>query len=382
MRNEDAYFVRFRDALDNDNRPGYAILFADIVGSTEMKSRGELTWLPTMGKFYDVVSDAVGESEGRVVKYLGDGVVAAFNDTVAENAINAAIRIQEQLEELRHENRIICHCSIGISTGKPVEYAGPGGLSDLIGATVDLSARMCSAAAANAVWVDLDTVHSANISRISSKIGKASNRKPADYLSGNESVNLKGLNTVEYNEIIWSNSGFGVRGSVVTDMVEGRTPTNSSEPIDKLNAPSKKLPEERNWQAGQVKRWDPQKGQGFLNASKSNRDYFFLQYACIEGHSLKTGEDVAFLPRPPVREGRNEIAACVAPMGVEMQAKVEGVPEGKNFAFVSIYDRNGNRGLLFTPLQNGQKLTRGESVIIEVNHGRTGPIAQLAENKS
>jgi class 3 adenylate cyclase len=65
-----SYFGLFRQALDEGERPSKVIVFADIVGATEMKARGEVTWLPTVGKFYDVVEAAVRKTGGQVVKYL------------------------------------------------------------------------------------------------------------------------------------------------------------------------------------------------------------------------------------------------------------------------------------------------------------------------
>lgn len=120
--NTKTYFSYFRESLDHWERPSRVIIFVDIVGSTEMKAKGEVAWLPTVGKFYDVVIESVRATGGQVVKYLGDGALAVFSDDAAANAINAAVRIQEQLEELRQKNTFQVQCSIGITTGTPVEF--------------------------------------------------------------------------------------------------------------------------------------------------------------------------------------------------------------------------------------------------------------------
>jgi hypothetical protein len=141
----------------------------------------------------------------------------------AVEAINGAILIQENLESLRHENKLQCQCSIAITTGRPVEFR-VSGATDYIGATVDLAARLCGAANPNAIWADTNTVSAANMARVRSTVGNAMRRGVAEYRTGEESVRLKGFGEpVSYHEIVWSTTPFGVRNSVVTQIIRNDT---------------------------------------------------------------------------------------------------------------------------------------------------------------
>jgi class 3 adenylate cyclase/cold shock CspA family protein len=371
-----SYFDRFRSALDQTERPNRVVLFADIVGSTEMKSKGEVTWLPTVGKFYDVVHNAVEEHGGQIVKYLGDGAIATFSDDAASDAINAAIRAQEQLGELRHKNVLICQCSIGLASGQPVEFT-VSGMVDYIGETVDLAARLCSAAAPNAVWADASTISVANMGRVKSELGKASRRDAAGYRTGEETIRLKGIaEPVLYHEIIWSGSPFGVRNSVVTAIVRSEKPPPSSEGTGSDDS--------RQWMAGSVVNWNGEKTRGFIRADGEDRDRYVIGYWIAGGDGLRKGQRVVFHPRPAVQAGKNDTAMCVVPLETPIQAQVALLPEGKPFGFLEVRDSNRtpNRGIIFFSQAAETVYNEGDWVTTTVATDRDGrPKARILTNK-
>ncbi|MFB8264999.1 adenylate/guanylate cyclase domain-containing protein [Streptomyces sp. NPDC055955] len=136
--------------------PYRVILFADLSGSTEMKTKtGEVNWLSTIGKFLDITTEAITSHGGTVVKYLGDGTLAAFDSEHAAEAIDAAIRIQEMLfTENRNNSVKECLATVGIATGHVVEYEAPGGGLDYVGSVVDRASRLCDAGAPQAIWIE------------------------------------------------------------------------------------------------------------------------------------------------------------------------------------------------------------------------------------
>jgi class 3 adenylate cyclase len=69
------------------------VLFADLVGSTEYKQRwGDLRGLVKTAAHNRVVTEAVRQAGGLIVKYLGDGVMAVFREDNAERrAIQSAL---------------------------------------------------------------------------------------------------------------------------------------------------------------------------------------------------------------------------------------------------------------------------------------------------
>ncbi len=370
-----SYFDRFRSALDEPERLNRVVVFADIVGSTEMKSKGEVTWLPTVGKFYDVVHNAVEEHGVKIVKYLGDGAIATFSDDAASEAINAAIRIQEQLEDLRHNKVLICQCSIGLATGHPVEFT-VSGMVDYIGETVDLAARLCGAAAPNAVWADAGTISVANMGRVRSNFGRASRRDAAGYRTGEESIRLKGVaEPVLYHEIIWSGSPFGVRNSIVTQIVRSETPQSSDDGAVSDDS--------RHWMAGSVVHWSNEKTRGFIRAEGEERDRYIIGYWLAGGDGLRKGQRVAFHPRKAVQAGKNDTAVCVVPLETPIQAQVSLLPDGKPFGFLEVRDSNRtpNRGLIFFARDADTLYKEGEWVTTTVTTDRDGrPKARILTN--
>lgn len=361
-----SYFDRFRTALDEVERPNRVIVFADIVGSTEMKSKGEVTWLPTVGKFYDVVHQAVHEQNGQLAKYLGDGAIATFSDDAASDAINAAIRIQEELEEFRHKNVLVCQCSIGIATGRPVAFT-VSGVVDYIGETVDLAARLCSAAAPNAVWADASTISVANMGRVKSDLGRASRRDAAGYRTGEESIKLKGIaEPVLYHEIIWSAAPFGVRSSVVTEIVRAEAPPPAPDVATGDDS--------RNWKTGTVVNWNRDRTRGFLRGDGEDRDRYVIGYWLAGGEELAKGQRVAFHPRRSVQAGKNDTAMCVVPLDTPIQAQVSLLPDSKPFGFLEVRDgnRTPNRGLIFFPRDADSVLLKDQWVTASVTTDRDG----------
>jgi class 3 adenylate cyclase len=206
----------FQQASTNQDRPYRVILFAELAGSTEMKTRvEEQTWLVVLGKFIDITTEAITSQGGAVVKHLGDGTLAAFDGERVTEATNAAIRIQEMLHTESMTGVLEeCLASIGIAAGRVVEYQAPGGGPDYVGSVVDVAAQLCSAAAPQAIWVDSATINSANMLKVTSTMGQASGFRPNDYLTREEKVGLQGFpEPVRYREVIWRMRPFGVKSA-------------------------------------------------------------------------------------------------------------------------------------------------------------------------
>lgn len=118
-----------------------AVMFTDIVGSTEATSRFGDDAAIAMLRVHDrVVREALKEHSGREVKHTGDGIMAAFLSAAC--AVRAACSMQAALRD-HHDGGAQFPVSIrvGISAGEPVEDH-----EDLFGSTVQLAARLCAQA--------------------------------------------------------------------------------------------------------------------------------------------------------------------------------------------------------------------------------------------
>lgn len=124
-----------------------AIMFTDIVGSTEMTARlGDVAATELVRVHDALVRRALARYAGREVKHLGDGVMASFDATMA--AVECAKAIQNSFARYNHASPEPIHIRIGLDCGEPVEDS-----RDLFGSTVQRASRLCNAAGTDQILV-------------------------------------------------------------------------------------------------------------------------------------------------------------------------------------------------------------------------------------
>ena len=149
-------------------------MFTDIVDSTAQRQRLGERGAEELRMAVDALqSDLFQSNGGRVVKHLGDGMMAAFDS--ASGALQCAAGIQVELDRMRKRLPEPVQLRIGISAGDVAEENG-----DLFGMPVVQAARLCSAA-------DDDGILVADLVR--ELIG----RDPDAALEAPTSMTLKGL---------------------------------------------------------------------------------------------------------------------------------------------------------------------------------------------
>ncbi|MGH9009055.1 MAG: adenylate/guanylate cyclase domain-containing protein, partial [Acidimicrobiia bacterium] len=116
------------------------VLFTDLVGSTELRSRlGEAAAEDLRRQHDALVAGAVEGSSGTVVKNLGDGLMATFGG--ASDGVAAAVATQQAIEWHNRAGGTAMQVRIGISAGDVVFEDG-----DCFGTPVIEAARLCAAA--------------------------------------------------------------------------------------------------------------------------------------------------------------------------------------------------------------------------------------------
>src|SRR5688572_17272673 len=118
------------------------ILFTDLVGSTELRGRlGEESADELRRRHDQLLTQAVEASNGRVVKGLGDGIMATF--TGAADGVAAAVAIQQAIHRLNRTGKapVPLAVRLGLSAGD-VTFEG----DDVHGTPVIEAARLCGAA--------------------------------------------------------------------------------------------------------------------------------------------------------------------------------------------------------------------------------------------
>jgi class 3 adenylate cyclase len=126
-----------------------AVMFTDIVGSTEMTARlGDAAALELVRVHDALVRRGLVAHSGREVKHTGDGIMAAFDQV--PNAVRAGADIQRRFSAYNDQAPESLRVRIGIHAGEPVAEH-----NDLFGATVQLASRLCSEAEADGIIVSV-----------------------------------------------------------------------------------------------------------------------------------------------------------------------------------------------------------------------------------
>lgn len=129
-----------------------AILAADVVGYSRLIGADEAATLAALrGLLKELVEPTLTRHRGRVVKLMGDGLLAEFASVV--DAVTAAVEIQEAMPErsagLAKDRSIALR--IGVNIGDVVVEDG-----DLFGDSVNIAARLQEIAEPNGVAVSDD----------------------------------------------------------------------------------------------------------------------------------------------------------------------------------------------------------------------------------
>jgi class 3 adenylate cyclase len=134
-----------------------AILFADVVGSTQLYDKfGDTKASETVAQCLDVMKDATHQFKGTVIKTIGDEVMSTF--PTVEDAMGAAVMMQSRISaENKEDDRIAVSIRIGCHFGPVVQEQ-----NDIFGAAVHTANRMTSQAKARQIVISGETVAKMN----------------------------------------------------------------------------------------------------------------------------------------------------------------------------------------------------------------------------
>lgn len=118
------------------------VLFADVCGSTRLyEVLGDTAALAAISDCLAVVRRVTQAHVGRVVKTLGDEIMAVFPDSVI--AARAACEMQSQVAAMPAKGEVKLAIRVGFNFGPVLENRADG---DVFGDTVNVAARMASVA--------------------------------------------------------------------------------------------------------------------------------------------------------------------------------------------------------------------------------------------
>ena len=132
------------------------VLFADLRGSTSMyETLGNADATAVVTQSVALLARIVTNHHGRVVKTLGDGLMAMFTD--AASAVGAADEMHESLERIgapgdgglaAHARAVPLKLQVGLACGEVIEMSG-----DVFGDAVNVAARLIDHAGDNETLV-------------------------------------------------------------------------------------------------------------------------------------------------------------------------------------------------------------------------------------
>jgi class 3 adenylate cyclase len=127
-----------------------AILFADVVGSTQLYDQfGDTKASETVAHCLDIMKDATHQFNGTVIKTIGDEVMSTF--PTVDDAMGAASQMQARISA--GDNEINVSIRIGCHYGPVVQEQ-----NDIFGAAVHTANRMTSQAKAKQIIISGSTV--------------------------------------------------------------------------------------------------------------------------------------------------------------------------------------------------------------------------------
>jgi class 3 adenylate cyclase len=130
-----------------------AILFADVVGSTQLYDKfGDIKASETVAICLDVMKDATHQFNGTVIKTIGDEVMSTFKSV--DEAMNAAVMMQVKISaDSKQDDHIPVSIRIGCHYGPVVQEQ-----NDIFGAAVHTANRMTSQAKSRQIVLSGSTV--------------------------------------------------------------------------------------------------------------------------------------------------------------------------------------------------------------------------------
>ncbi|MEX2271867.1 MAG: adenylate/guanylate cyclase domain-containing protein [Vicinamibacterales bacterium] len=127
-----------------------AVWFADMVGYTTLSRTDEPAALKLVELLQDLAKEIVAAHDGRVVKFIGDAVLAEFSSTDA--AVRAAVAVQERYVAAAKERGQDSRLRVGVHLGEVAATAD----GDLYGDGINTAARLHQQATPGQVVISED----------------------------------------------------------------------------------------------------------------------------------------------------------------------------------------------------------------------------------
>lgn len=117
------------------------VLVADLDGYAKaFRTHTDVEMALFLDRYYCVAEDTICEARGRIVKFIGDSVLAAFSEHDCPRAVSGALTLTSRLEQIGQELGVPIRLGVNIHMGPAVDAELGRGASrrrDIVGRTVN-----------------------------------------------------------------------------------------------------------------------------------------------------------------------------------------------------------------------------------------------------
>jgi class 3 adenylate cyclase len=152
---------------DDAERRQLTVMFCDLVGSSALSARLDPEDLRrVIGAYHICIAEVIGQYEGIIARYMGDGVLAYFgypqaHEDDAEQATRAGLALVDAVANFQTDIGAELQVRIGIATGTVVvgDLIGEGAAQEqaVVGETPNLAARLQTLAEPGTVLISAST---------------------------------------------------------------------------------------------------------------------------------------------------------------------------------------------------------------------------------
>jgi len=178
------------------------VMMADLTGfAGAFRSHSDVEMVQLLDRYYRLAEGIIAEYRGRIVKFIGDSVLAVFEQSDAPKAVSAAVSLAAAVGSLSRD--VSLHLAVGVNVhlGPVIEAelgAGTGRRPDVFGRTVNqtfLLGRGSGVRISEPVYRKLAS---------SERTPWTKNRPPAVYALGGDAGIYEGLRkTAAENALRW-----------------------------------------------------------------------------------------------------------------------------------------------------------------------------------
>lgn len=205
IKSKVAEIIKEEDTITKEIREGFVdsvVIFIDLVDSTKFKIDNQSEpekWILRLKQFSDIVKEYIENSNGKVVKYIGDELMGIFDhQTQIDDALGLVLRIKKIESNLSEITGFETRVKIAIDYGQVylLKYEGHSEL-DPQGTPIDRCARISKYCVPGSVLSSHEFVSKCSFPKQWNKIGTVEMKG-----LGNQSVYQYGEKTIELKKKI------------------------------------------------------------------------------------------------------------------------------------------------------------------------------------